>query len=945
MDFLKPIVTFFGKLSFKKKIGVMIITVVVPFLIPSYFTYKTFYEELNSIEKEQRALKFIYPLKELIKLIQQHRGMMQSYLEGEKAFEKNIKENEKKAEALFLRLKNLEKKLGTDTIISKSIKDIQKLYSNLKLNNIEDNEKSFKLHTRLVSKLINLKKDIANSFGINQDKNINNHYLIVSLFDTLPNIQEYVGKIRGHVAGVLTKENIKDSEIENIQNFITILFSEMSTLTYAMTHYIQNRSDVQELEKEFGIMKKRVKNYLDTVEGLIYKREQMAPRKFFSYATNVIDNIDTFYNLLLQRFELDLQKRKSEIFRDIILLTLGLLLVVLMVFYLFLGFFFSINRPLEEFKKAIKKFSTGDYSTSLNIKTDDEMREISEAFNTMAVQINRQINFLKWYQIALDSATLVTKSDKKGFITYANEAFLKRTGYKIEDILRKPHNIFRHPDMPKDLFEDMWKTILSKKMWKGVLKIRTKYGEDLIMKTSIVPIIDEKGEIQEFVAVRVDITDLIRAQEKIKRMLYHDTLTSLPNRTKLIEDIKNKRAYSVIIINIDDFRQLNDIYGYEAGNFVLKESAKILKLFEQNSWSVYRLPSDEFAFISFKKRTKDEVLKFARNLIKKLEDNIFTYKEYEIKILLKAGIALIENDSKDIEKILLDADTSIKEAKKYSDKIVYFDESKSAKVEYKHTLERVTKIKKAIEEDRIVPYFQPIYNNKTKKIEKYEALVRLIDEDGTAISPFFFLDIAKRAKLYTKITKIMIEKSFKAFENRCEELSLNISTQDLVNPDIVKFIENKLEEYNMKKRAIFENSEQNKLLNCSGVVIEITETEEVENYDIVAKFIQKIKNFGGKVAIDDFGSGYSNFVYILNMGIDYLKIDASLIKNILHDEKSETLVKAIIHFSKELGIKTIAEFVSEEDIQQKVEDIGVDYSQGFYIGKPLPIEELPPYVQ
>ena len=921
MHFLEPIVNLFNRLKYKNKLAIIFISVILPLFVPSYFTYKSLYEDLETIHSEQKALQLSCKILILIKELQEHRGLMQGFLSGNRSFKQDIVKREKEIEKIFLELNGF-----------KNIIDVKKLKDEyLKTKSIKDIDKNFLLHTKLIENLLKLNKDIAIYYDTYKENNVKDYYIITSIFDILPNISENIGKIRGYLTGYLTKNEIKKEKIQNL--LITLAF-EIDKLDSAKNTAFNNENIVN---KEYIDLKKSLKDYMNSVKRIIDEKEYKKPREFFYYSTKIISKVNSFHKEISKRFEKYLQTKEKRIYFDIFLITLGLLLVISTFIYLFLGFYYSVINSLQKIIEAAKRITNQDYSKNLIINTKDEFTNIANTLNIMQKEIKRHINFLKWYQIALDSTTLVTKSDIKGNITYANKAFLEKIGYKLEEILGKPHNIFRHPEMPKEIFKKMWYTILSKKVWKGILKIRTKDGKDLIMKTSIIPILDEKEDIKEFVAVRVDITDLIKAQEKIKKMLYFDNLTSLPNRTKLMEDLKNYKAFAIVVFNIDDFREINDIYGFGAGNFILKESAKILKKFEDKDIKLYRLPADEFAFVFFSKIDKKEIQNFVLKITNAIENHIFTYNNFDINIILRCGISIFNKEYKNIEKTILDAEAVVKEVKTTNHKSLFFEESETAKEEYKKTLLWIKKIKDAIANDRIVPYFQPLYNNKTQKIEKYEALVRLIDKDGKVVSPFFFLDIAKKAKLYTKITQIMVEKSLKTFENRDEEISINISMQDLLDKNTVEFIKEKLKEYHMKKRAIFKNREN----SFNGVVIEITESEEVENYDLLIDFIKDIKQYNVKISMDDFGTGYSNFVYILNMGVDYLKIDGSLIKDILKDDRSLTLVKAIDSFTKKLGIKTVAEFVSDEGIQKKIEEIGINYSQGYYISKPIPADRLP----
>ena len=237
-------------------------------------------------------------------------------------------------------------------------------------------------------------------------------------------------------------------------------------------------------------------------------------------------------------------------------------------------------------------------------------------------------------------------------------------------------------------------------------------------------------------------------------------------------------------------------------------------------------------------------------------------------------------------------------------------------------METILMIRKAIDDHRIVSYFQPIVNNKTEKTEKYESLVRIIDENGTILSPFFFLDVAKKGRYYSQITNIVLEKSFEALKSVNSDISINISALDIEKKSTRDHIFNLLKE----------NEE-----NASRVVFELLEDENVKDFQTIKLFINEIKKFGVKIAIDDFGAGYSNFERLLEYQPDILKIDGCLIKDITTNNYSLSVVKTIIAFAKEQNIQTIAEFVENREIYDLLKEIGIDFSQGYYFGKPEPL--------
>jgi EAL domain-containing protein (putative c-di-GMP-specific phosphodiesterase class I) len=238
--------------------------------------------------------------------------------------------------------------------------------------------------------------------------------------------------------------------------------------------------------------------------------------------------------------------------------------------------------------------------------------------------------------------------------------------------------------------------------------------------------------------------------------------------------------------------------------------------------------------------------------------------------------------------------------------------------EYERNLSISNVVRHAVENSKIIPYFQPIIDNNTLKINKYECLARLLDEDDNIISPSLFIPISKRIKVYNLVTKTIIDKSFEVFEKNDYEFCINISMEDMINSEMFNFILNKLKYSNASNRAVFE----------------IVESEAIQDFEKIERFINEIKRYGAKIAIDDFGDGYSNFSYLIKMNVDFLKIDGSLIKDIDTDKNSYLVVETIVDFAKKLGVKTIAEFVHSSTVMDKVKSMGIDFSQGYHIDKP-----------
>ena len=270
--------------------------------------------------------------------------------------------------------------------------------------------------------------------------------------------------------------------------------------------------------------------------------------------------------------------------------------------------------------------------------------------------------------------------------------------------------------------------------------------------------------------------------------------------------------------------------------------------------------------------------------------------------------------------MIVQADLALKTAKETKKATSAYQESLLSRETYAENLTWFRRLKRAVDADRIVPHFQIIQSTDPDTPPLYESLVRMACEDGTVIAASSFIEIAKQSYLYRKLSEIMVTKTFQYFEHRPYRFSLNLSTLDLSNPQFVSHLIHQINTYGVGERLI----------------IELVESEKVQDYDAVADFITNLRQYGCTFALDDFGSGFSNFTHAFALSIDYLKIDGSLIKNIVTDPTSRVLVEAIIAFARKLDMQTIAEFVSDAAIEAQVRSMGVDYLQGYQIARPQP---------
>lgn len=437
-------------------------------------------------------------------------------------------------------------------------------------------------------------------------------------------------------------------------------------------------------------------------------------------------------------------------------------------------------------------------------------------------------------------------------------------------------------------------------------------GKLVYLEVHKAPLHDASGKLIGTIGSGRDITAQVLLEKENEKLAYYDQLTSLPNRQKMLLDISKKNPTACVIFNIDEFKEVNDFFGTESGDKILQD---IASWFSKSNFETYRIDGDEFAILYYEDLSIEVLKHSVEDILSLFEEEPFYIEEERVHIRLSAGIAKVKHS------LLTKADIAVHYAKEQKIKISIYEENAKIEQKYKQNIAMATSIREALTDNRIICHYQPIIDVKTNKIVKYETLVRMIDKNNQIIPPLEFLSIAKKTKLYSHITVEVIHQACNIFKNRDESFSINLSIDDIKNANTVQEI---------IKTII-------KTKTASKIVFEILESEGIENYEEVTNFITQIKALGARIAIDDFGTGYSNFEHILKLNIDYIKIDGSLIKNINEDNKHKIIVETIVDFAKKVGSKTIAEFVCEEAIYNCMKEIGVDFAQGFYTGKP---EEL-----
>lgn len=524
-------------------------------------------------------------------------------------------------------------------------------------------------------------------------------------------------------------------------------------------------------------------------------------------------------------------------------------------------------------------------------------------------------SFAKKIAETLDKSAIISVADNKGIITYVNKNFCKLMGYTHEELIGRSHNIIKHPKTKKETIENLWNTILSGKSWNGTISNLHKDGSLVRTSSTISPIVNSDNlQIEHFISIRIDETSDFLKEEKIKLNRITDTQTNLCNKEKLSIDIGKIHNQSLLcFLDISKFSQIHTYYGKTISEKILNEYANGLRK-QFKDFRIYRLYADVFAILSLNTNiTTTAFERKVRTSINILSKKPIKVDDIEVYLQVNCGIA------KSTERLYEKAEIALKCAKQKREEIVIYNPSQEDNtIDLFKNKENTVELISALEENRIVAYFQPIINNKTKEIEKYECLSRLIKNDGSLLRPDIFIETAQKISKYEEITRIMVKKTFDFFTNKPYHFSLNISSADIANPKTKDYIYRQLARFPETQRVVFEILE---------------DKDFAKEMKLVREFIDYVHEKGCTVAIDDFGTGYSNFTALVDLDIDFLKIDGSIIQKI-HEPKYQNIIRSIVQAAKELDLKTIAEFVSDDATYQKVIELDIDYSQGYEIGKP-----------
>jgi len=462
----------------------------------------------------------------------------------------------------------------------------------------------------------------------------------------------------------------------------------------------------------------------------------------------------------------------------------------------------------------------------------------------------------------------------------------------------------------------------------GVVGVRLKepFGKDDLVFFKTV-----SNQLFHIVRLMKVIEDLESAQLSVKFLSEYDPLTMLYNRRtfewyvrdEIERSSRTGSMFSIVLIDIDDFKLINNVYGHQTADMVLKELSERLKKSLRRMDIPARFGGDEFAVL-LPDLPRDTARAVAKRLQDKLSSTPVKIENKEISLSVSAVVLSYPQDGTSEEELITYAEYLMREAKKKGKGIVLSSEESPHKFSVVKKLER--SIVESLEKSSVTPFYQEIIDLKDRSLFGFEVLMRM-KFNGRFLSAGEFVDVAERIGAMQKLDFLLIERVFenyKLFENKFP-LFIFINMVP----------ENATEEFAEKVRALADKYS----VPTTNVIFEITERKAIEDIMRVVSFVRELKDEGFSFAIDDFGSGYSSFYYLKYLPVDFLKIEGEFIKTLPNSPTDRIFIEAIVSVAKKMGIKTLAEFVEDEEVLKVVKDLGIDYAQGYYFGKPEPLEE------
>lgn len=538
-----------------------------------------------------------------------------------------------------------------------------------------------------------------------------------------------------------------------------------------------------------------------------------------------------------------------------------------------------------------------------------------------------------------DTPDFVAISDMTGRVLYMNKTARRFHGLPPEGDISGIHIKDSHPDWAaRRILEEGIPQAARDGVWRGETAFRTRDGQEIPVTQIILAHKDALGRVEYFSTIARDISEQKRLEAQLHYYATRDALTGLVNRRLFKEVLRRELARSrsrctsgaLLLIDLDHLKAINDSFGHRAGDEVLLELARRLRSQLREGDLPARIGGDEFAVILADAGDR-EAWAVACRIRDAMSDCVVNWGERRIAVTVSVGIALFPSHGETEEELMARADMALYRAKEAGrDAVFMYDSESDAQVRrLASRLETETSLRAALEQEKLIFFWQPILDLKENAVAKYELLLRMKTDRGILL-PGAFLPAAEQSGLIRAIDRRVVlgavELAAKlGARGESVGLSVNISGKTVGDFDFAELLE----------RAVKEKG-----VGPGALTLEITERVAITELEPAKGFLDRLRGLGIRFALDDFGAGFSSFESLKELPFDFLKIDGSFIKEITRSEVDQRLVKGIVELAHATGRLVIAEYVGDAETLSLVREMGIDYAQGNYIGKPIPVPEF-----
>jgi diguanylate cyclase (GGDEF)-like protein/PAS domain S-box-containing protein len=541
------------------------------------------------------------------------------------------------------------------------------------------------------------------------------------------------------------------------------------------------------------------------------------------------------------------------------------------------------------------------------------------------------------HQLLDDLQSVVMELDDDFTIGFLNRAWENMIGHSIGDSLGRSLEDFIADEYITNylMFKEKLQAIQDRQQAGGDFELCLRDSHGHLIWTQLKVNCSTKSPDARFTVCMDNITERRATQEQLKYLAMHDSLTGLFNRhyfeTSLgqlsADSVRTQRSHGLVYLDLDHFKVINDTFGHQKGDEVLREMSSLLSQRIRKPDLLCRLGGDEFAVL-LHEVTSEQAVAFAHDLQKIICEFSFQSQEQRINLGCSIGLSLIDGSAGNAEEYLMRADIALYVAKGRGRNLIHmYDPEDNESDELRHRISVSQRIRRAITEDRMVLYFQPIFDVNRKEVSYYEALIRLRETNGDIVGPYDFIPALEASGEMHLLDRWIIKLAIRTLRDYPElkHIAINLSAQAFKNENLVPSILETLRDTGV---------------NPNRITFELTESASLFNLNITQRVIADLHKLGCSFSVDDFGSGFSSFAYLKELPADYIKLDGSFIQNLHKDTVDQTLVRSIIQVIQALGKKAVAEYVENEEILNILIAMGVDFVQGYHIGHPLPVEKF-----